>query len=183
MAERRYGASSTVVRLPIQKDMAGRNSEPVGRCCRSSYSGTRGGNFETLPLQVRAKPQRQKEDEDDDVFFPESEEIDRGEGLSWLRLLLFRALACSFFAAACVPDLRGDDHRLLLLTSFLCHLLTEALQAFLDLELQTNYDLDDGMLLLGLLEPPRDLTTDVSMNCCSSCIRFYIMCLYQGLWF
>lgn len=46
---------------------------------------------------MRAKPQRQKEDEDDDVFFPESEEIDR-----------------------------------------------EALQAFLDLELQTNYDLDDA---------------------------------------
>lgn len=47
--------------------------------------------------QVRAKPQRQKEDEDDDIFFPEAEEIDR-----------------------------------------------EALQAFLDLELQTDYELDDA---------------------------------------
>ncbi|KAG0586611.1 hypothetical protein KC19_2G103300 [Ceratodon purpureus] len=47
--------------------------------------------------QVCAKPKRQKEDEDEDMFFPEAEEIDR-----------------------------------------------EALQAFLDLELQTNYDLDDA---------------------------------------
>jgi len=47
--------------------------------------------------QVRAKPQRQKEDDEDDLFYPEAEEIDR-----------------------------------------------EALQAFLDLQLQTDYDLDDG---------------------------------------
>ena len=46
-------------------------------------------------------------------------------------------------------ELSEDHHHFQLLTS-LCHLITEALQAFLDLELQTNYDLDDGMLLLGL---------------------------------
>jgi hypothetical protein len=74
----------------------------------------------------------------------------------WLRVLLFRAL-----------DLSGDDHRLLLLTSCLYHLLTEALEAFLDLKLQTNYDLDDRMLLLGFLKSSRDLTTDMSMNCCT----------------
>ena len=38
--------------------------------------------FLNSSLQVRAKPQRQKEDEDDDIFFPEAEEIDRGNGLS-----------------------------------------------------------------------------------------------------
>lgn len=32
-------------------------------------------------MQVRAKPQRQKEDDDDDIFFPEAEEIDRGNEL------------------------------------------------------------------------------------------------------
>jgi len=32
-------------------------------------------------MQVRAKPQRQKEDDEDDLFYPEAEEIDRGNRL------------------------------------------------------------------------------------------------------
>lgn len=39
-------------------------------------------NVQFFSMQVRAKPQRQKEDADDDVFFPEAEEIDRGT--NWL---------------------------------------------------------------------------------------------------
>jgi len=38
-----------------------------------------------------------------------------------------------------------------LLLMFLDYFLAEALQAFLDLELQTDYDLDDGMLLPWLV--------------------------------